>query len=178
MKNVVIIGAGHAAGQVVASLRQKKYPGGITLLGEEPWYPYQRPPLSKKYLAGDMPAARLYFKPVTFYDDPQINVHVDTRVTAIDRDSRTVSCANGQEFTYDKLVLATGSRPRDLVLPGSDLPGVHYLRTINDVDRISKDLDQHRRVVIVGAGYIGLEVAAVCAQLGLVGVGHSMMAMK
>ena len=166
MKNVVIAGAGHAAGQIVATLRQKKFDGRITLLGEESWYPYQRPPLSKKFLAGEMSAERLFFKPVSFYDDPDIDVQLNTRITAIDPVTRSASSEDGRAFAYDYLVIATGSRPRELTVPGADLKGVHYLRGIDDVNRIRADMESHRRIVIVGAGYIGLEVAAVTAQLG------------
>lgn len=167
MKKVVIIGAGHAAGQLVASLRQKKFAGQITLLGEEPWYPYQRPPLSKKFLAGDMPAERLYVKPQSFYDDdPNVHVIVNTRVTSIDRDNQSVQTQSGQAFDYDFLILATGSRPRELALPGAELDGVYYLRGIDDVNAIRSRLDTPSQVVIIGAGYIGLEVAAVAAGLG------------
>jgi 3-phenylpropionate/trans-cinnamate dioxygenase ferredoxin reductase subunit len=167
MKNVVIIGAGHGAGQVVASLRQKKFTGHITLIGEEPWYPYQRPPLSKKFLAGELPAERLYFKPESFYDEPNIEVHLATRVTSIDRDRKCVTTADGRSFDYDYAVIATGSRPRKLSLPGAELPGIHYLRDISDVDGIRNDMETGRRMTIIGAGYIGLEVAAVAARLGL-----------
>ena len=165
MKNVVIVGAGHGAGQVVASLRQKKFDGKITLIGEEPWYPYQRPPLSKKFLAGDLPAERLYFKPESFYDEPNISVHLGTRVVSIDRNSHQVTTADTEHFDYDYLVIATGSRPRKLAIPGSELAGVHYLRGISDVEAIRRDMGEGRRVAIIGAGYIGLEVAAVAAQL-------------
>lgn len=164
---VVIAGAGHAAGQVVASLRQKKFTGRIVLLGEESWLPYQRPPLSKKFLAGELSAERLYFKPKSFYDDPDIKIHLGTRITAIDCNNRSVTADDGNEFTYDKLVLALGSRPRPLPLPGADLAGIHYLRGIDDVLSIQSEIQEGRRLVIVGAGYIGLEVAAVTTQLGL-----------
>jgi 3-phenylpropionate/trans-cinnamate dioxygenase ferredoxin reductase subunit len=166
MKNVVIAGAGHAAGQVVATLRQKKFAGRITLIGEESWFPYQRPPLSKKFLAGTMPAERLYFKPESFYDEPNIDVQLKTRITAVDPATHSVSTVDGRTFSYDFLILATGSRPRELAVPGADLNGVHYLRSIDDVNRIRADLESPRRIVIIGAGYIGLEVAAVTAQLG------------
>jgi 3-phenylpropionate/trans-cinnamate dioxygenase ferredoxin reductase subunit len=167
MKNVVIAGAGHAAGQLVASLRQKNFDGKIVLIGEEKWFPYQRPPLSKKFLAGEMPAERLYFKPGSFYDDPNIEVHLETRITAIDRTARAVETGDGQTFEYDNLVIATGSRPRELALPAADLPGIYYLRGIDDVNCIRADIETFRQIVIVGAGYIGLEVAAVTAKLGL-----------
>ena len=166
MSGVVIVGAGHAAGQVVASLRQHKFDGPITLIGEEPWLPYQRPPLSKKYLAGEMPAERLYFKPASFYEDPSIDVQLDTRITGIDTDARIVVSEDGRSFPYEHLVLATGSRPRAIDAQGVDLDGVHYLRSVADVDAIRDDMASCNRVGIVGAGYIGLEVAAVAASAG------------
>ena len=166
-QRVVIVGAGHAAGQLVASLKQKQFAGEIVLLGEEPYYPYQRPPLSKKYLAGAMAAERLYLKPEKFYADPHIEVRLDTRVDSIDREARTVTTATGDTLAYDTLVLATGSRVRRLPVPGSELQGVHYLRGITDVDDIRASMAKAHRVAIIGAGYIGLEVAAVCRQHGL-----------
>ena len=166
MSHVIVAGAGHAAGQLVASLKQKKYPGRITLIGDEPWYPYQRPPLSKKFLAGESPAERLYFKPASFYDDPNIEVLLGTRVLAVDRAGKAVEIENGDRLEYGTLVLATGSRVRRLPLAGSELAGVHYLRGIDDVNGLRPDLDGGRRVVIIGAGYIGLEVAAVARGLG------------
>ena len=166
-KTVVIAGAGHGAGQVVASLKQHKFDGRIVMIGDEPYLPYQRPPLSKKYLAGGMPPERLYFKPESFYDDPQIDVLLDTRVTSIDRPGRTVATDGGREIAYDKLVLALGSRVREVPVEGADLPCIHYLRSIADVDAIREDMLSRKNAVIVGAGYIGLEVAAVCCQHGL-----------
>ena len=150
----------------MASLKQKGFDGGIVLIGEEAWLPYQRPPLSKKFLAGEMPAERLYVKPADFYAAPDIDVRLETRVAAIDRDQRSVVTAAGEQIAYDTLVLATGSRVRRLDVPGSDLAGVHHLRGIDDVSRIRADLDSARQIVIIGAGYIGLEVAAVTRQLG------------
>lgn len=164
---IVIAGAGHAAGQVVATLRQEKFGGDIFLIGDEPYLPYQRPPLSKKFLAGEMPAERLLLKPASFYDDAQIELRLETRITAIDRDSQTVSCEDGNEVAYDKLILALGSRARTLAMEGVQLKQVHYLRTISDVESIRAELDAGRRMVIVGGGYIGLEVAAVARSLGL-----------
>jgi len=161
---VVIAGAGHAAGQVVATLRLKKFDGAIILIGEEPWLPYQRPPLSKKFLAGELPAERLHFKPESFYDDPGIEVRLETRIDAVDCGGKTLQTADGETLAYDKLVFATGARPRLLDLPGVDLDGIHYLRTIADVTGIRSQLIA--RLVIIGAGYIGLEVAAVASQLG------------
>jgi 3-phenylpropionate/trans-cinnamate dioxygenase ferredoxin reductase subunit len=162
---VAIAGAGHAAGQVVATLRQKKFDGSIILIGEEPWLPYQRPPLSKKFLAGELPAERLHFKPESFYDDPGIEVQLDTRIDAVDRDGKTLHTTDGETLAFDTLVFATGARPRLLDLPGVELDGIHYLRTIADVTGIRSQLTEGARLVIVGAGYIGLEVAAVASQL-------------
>ncbi len=150
----------------MASLRQKGFDGGIVLIGEEAWLPYQRPPLSKKFLAGELSAERLYVKPADFYDAPDIDVRLETRIAAIDRDQRSVVTAAGEHIAYDTLVLATGSRVRRIDVPGSDLEGVHHLRGIDDVSRIRADLDTARQIVIIGAGYIGLEVAAVTRQLG------------
>ncbi len=164
---IVIAGAGHGAGQVVATLKQKKYAGKIILIGDESHLPYQRPPLSKKFLAGDLPSERLYFKPASFYDEPRIDVRLDTRIERIDRAEKKVIANDDTEFAYDKLVLALGSRVCNVTVPGSDLPGVHYLRNIADVDAIRGHMSGNKKVVIVGAGYIGLEVAAVCRLHGL-----------
>ena len=166
-ETVIIAGAGHAAGQVVATLKQKKFAGRIVLIGEEPYLPYQRPPLSKKFLAGDLPAERLYFKPASFYEDDAIEVLLDTAVSAIDTAGHAVTTADGRTLAYDKLVIATGSRVRKLPVPGADLAGIHYLRTIADVDALREECSEGCRLVVIGAGYIGLEVAAVCRKLGL-----------
>ena len=165
-EHIVIVGAGHAAGQVVATLSQMKFAGDITLVGEEPWYPYQRPPLSKKFLAGELPAERLYVKPESFYADANVTVLRDTRVDSIDRANKAVETQAGDVLTYDVLVLALGAEPRQVELPGTELDGVCYLRTISDVEKIRQRLLDGCKLTIVGAGYIGLEVAAVAAQLG------------
>lgn len=166
-KRIVIAGAGHAAGQAIASLRHEKFDGEIVLIGDEPYLPYQRPPLSKKFLAGEMPAERLYLKPASFYEDPKITLRLDTRVAAIDTAGKTLSIDGGDDLAYDKLILALGSRARRLRVDGADLRHVHYLRTITDVEAIRAELDVGRRLVVVGGGYIGLEVAAVARTLGL-----------
>lgn len=163
---VAIAGAGHAAGQVIATLKQKKFDGTIVLIGEEPWLPYHRPPLSKKFLAGERDAERLHFKPQNFYDDPGIEVRLETRIDAIDRDSRSLRLSGDEKLAFATLVIATGARPRVMDVPGIDLDGIHYLRTIADVTAIRKQLTKGTRLAIVGAGYIGLEVAAVASQLG------------
>ena len=166
VERVVIAGAGHGAGQAVATLKQKNFAGEVVLVGDEPWLPYQRPPLSKKYLAGELAVERLLFKPEAFYDQPNFDVRLSTRVTSIDRSERCVATEAGP-IEYDWLILATGSRVRRLMIDGADLDGVHYLRNISDVDRIRTDLAAAQKIVIIGAGYIGLEVAAVARQLGL-----------
>ena len=166
VERVVIAGAGHGAGQAVATLKQKHFAGEIVLVGDEPWLPYQRPPLSKKYLAGELSVERLLFKPEAFYDQPNFDVKLSTRVTSIDRGERRVATEAGP-IEYDWLILATGSRVRRLMIDGADLDGVHYLRNIADVDRIRADLATAQKIAIIGAGYIGLEVAAVARQLGL-----------
>lgn len=166
-KRIVIAGAGHAAGQAVITLRQEKFSGQIILVGDEPYLPYQRPPLSKKFLAGDMLAERLYIKPESFYDDPRIIPQLNTRITAIHPTEKTVTIENGDPIAYDKLILALGSRANALRVEGADLEHVHYLRSISDVEAIRAEIDVGRRLVVIGAGYIGLEVAAVCRKLGL-----------
>jgi len=163
----VIAGAGHAAGQLVTSLKQQKFEGQIVLVGDESYLPYQRPPLSKKFLSGDLAAERLFVKPAAFYDDPQIELRLDTTITKIDRDRKSLETEDSGDISYDKLILALGSRVRRLPIDGADLAGVHYLRSIDDVSGIGAELENGKKVVIVGAGYIGLEVAAVMRQLGL-----------
>ncbi|MEE4284046.1 MAG: FAD-dependent oxidoreductase [Pseudomonadales bacterium] len=167
MSGMVIIGAGHAAGQAAASLRQAKYEGPITIIGDEPHVPYQRPPLSKQYLSGEQSLDRVYLRPASFYEDKNISLKLNTTATAIDRDNKTVSLDNGETLAYDKLIISTGSRPRMLSIEGSDLPGIHYLRTIADVDAIRAEMAPGKSLVIVGGGYIGLEVASVGVEQGL-----------
>ena len=166
-ERVIIAGAGHAAGQLVTSLRQHKFEGQIVLVGDEPYLPYQRPPLSKKFLAGEMPAERLYVKPASFYADANVELHLDTRVTAIDRAAKRLETDAGEPVAYDRLVLALGASVRRLPIEGVALSGVHYLRSIADVEGIRGDLEPGHRLVVIGAGYIGLEVAAVARQAGL-----------
>ncbi|MDJ0919732.1 MAG: FAD-dependent oxidoreductase [Henriciella sp.] len=166
-ENTVIIGGGQAAAQACASLRQFGYDGQITLIGDEPALPYQRPPLSKAYMKGDMDEARLYFKPEEWYRDNKVDLILNTRATSIDRSAREVALENGTRRPYDALILATGSRPRTLPVPGADLDHVYDLRDLADVEQIRPHMVEGRKLVIVGAGYIGLEAAAVARQLGL-----------
>ena len=166
-KKIVIAGAGHAAGQVAATLRQQNFEGQILLVGDEPYLPYQRPPLSKGFLAGKTSAERLHLKAENFYDDHQIDVKLQTKITAIDRDKKALKIEDGDDIAYDKLVLALGSRVKELPVEGAKLKSVYYLRSIEDVERIRPEMDVGRRLVIIGAGYIGLEAAAVARSLGL-----------
>jgi 3-phenylpropionate/trans-cinnamate dioxygenase ferredoxin reductase subunit len=167
MAGMVIIGAGHAAGQAAASLRQEKYTGSITIIGDEAHVPYQRPPLSKAYLSGSQEVERVYLRAEKFYNEKDIDLRLSTRATVIDRNAKTVELEGGEKIDYDKLLISTGSRPRKLSIPGSDLSGIHYLRTIEDVDGIRASMSEGANLVIVGGGYIGLEVAAVGKELGL-----------
>jgi len=164
---VVIVGAGQAAGQLVTSLVQDGFAGGVTVVGDEPHPPYQRPPLSKKFLAGEIEFDRLFVKPAAFYDKAGTTLMLSTRVAGIDRQARAIKTEVGAALRYSTLVIATGSRPRPLALPGADLEGVMYLRTIADVQAIRRYLAPGRRLVIVGGGYIGLELAAVAAKRGV-----------
>lgn len=164
---VVIAGAGHAAGQTIVSLRQGGFAGRIVLVGEEPYLPYQRPPLSKKFLAGEIELSRLLLRQEPYYPEHEVEVHLGTRVLRIEPAYRTAELGNGTSIHYDKLVLATGTRAREVRLPGHQLPGVHYLRTIDDVNGIRREFRPGASLVIVGAGYIGLEVAAVAVSHGL-----------
>jgi 3-phenylpropionate/trans-cinnamate dioxygenase ferredoxin reductase subunit len=161
------VGAGQAAAQAIQTLRQGGFDGRISLLGQERHLPYQRPPLSKKYLAGELPRERLMLRPESFYRDKDVHLELGVAVDRLDPSAARVHLANGGRLAYDKLLLATGSRPRRIAVPGADLAGVHYLRTIDDVDEIAADFAPGRKLVMVGAGYIGLEVAAVAAQRGL-----------
>jgi 3-phenylpropionate/trans-cinnamate dioxygenase ferredoxin reductase subunit len=167
MSTVVIIGAGHGAGQAAASLRQEGHEGPIIIFGDEAHIPYQRPPLSKQYLSGEQPIERVYLRPQKFYDDKDVDVRTGVRVTAIDPEGRTVTTDGGDTVAWDHLIIATGSRARILNIEGSDLGGIHYLRTIADVDAIRAEMGEGKKLVIVGGGYIGLEVASVAVESGM-----------
>lgn len=164
---IVIAGAGHAAGQAAASLRQEGYADEIIIVGDEPYIPYQRPPLSKQYLSGEQGIERVYLRPEKFYADKNITVKTNTRVTSIDTRAHNISTDAGETIPYEKLLIATGGRPRKLSIPGSDQRGIHYLRTIADVDGIRAEMAPGKKLVIVGGGYIGLEVASVAVVSGL-----------
>src|SRR5205085_1638948 len=157
---IVMVGAGQAAAQLVLSLRQGGYKEPIRMIGDEPYAPYQRPPLSKKFLTERPPADTLYFRPEKFWGEQEVMAEYGASVDAIDRASKRVTFKGGQA-DYTALLLATGTRARPLPAPGADLSGVFSLRKIDDVRALRGPLDSARRVVIVGGGYIGLEVAAV-----------------
>jgi 3-phenylpropionate/trans-cinnamate dioxygenase ferredoxin reductase subunit len=166
-QKIVIIGGGQAGAQASFSLRQGGYEGAITMVCDEHAPPYQRPPLSKAFLKGELPEERLYFKPAAWYEDNGVELMLGMRATKIDRATRQVHLSHGGVLEYDALILATGSRPRPLPIEGASLAGVHELRSLEDVERLAPQTIAGRRIVIVGAGYIGLEAAAVASQLGL-----------
>ncbi len=164
---IVIIGAGQAGAQAVTTLRAEGYSGAIAMVGDEPFAPYQRPPLSKAYLMGTLERARLFLKPESFYRESDCELILGVGVRAIDRAAKTVSLSDGRLLAYDQLLLATGTRVRRIKCPGAELPGIHYLRSIADVDGLNAVFHKGKRLAFVGGGYIGLEVAAVAAKHGL-----------
>lgn len=162
---VVIVGAGQGGYQTAASLRQAGFTGSITLVNDEPGLPYQRPPLSKAYLLGKLDATRLLLRQEAWYADQEVDL-VEDRVVAIDRAGHEIHLATGATLPYDHLVLATGARNRTLAVPGAELDGVIGMRTKGDADRLASRVHADTNVVVVGAGFIGLEFAAVAAALG------------
>lgn len=164
MSGVLIIGAGQAAAQLCISLRQGGYADPIRVVGDEPYLPYQRPPLSKEFLKERPAADTLYFRQEKFWADHNITLDLGMAVKAVDPVRKRVTLADGRELDYGILFFATGTRARDLPLPGINLPGVFSLRKIDDVRKLRPALDEAKTIAIVGAGYIGLEVAAVMRQ--------------
>jgi 3-phenylpropionate/trans-cinnamate dioxygenase ferredoxin reductase component len=160
-EGVIIIGAGQAAAQVAMSLRQAGFHDPVTILGAEPYLPYQRPPLSKKFLSAPQAAESLFLRPQAFWREQGVTLQLGTPVAAVDRQRGRVTLIDGRELAYAHLVFATGTSARALPIAGTRHPGVHSLRNIEDVRRLRGELDAARRVVIIGGGYIGLEVAAV-----------------
>jgi 3-phenylpropionate/trans-cinnamate dioxygenase ferredoxin reductase subunit len=163
---ILIIGGGQAGAQAVDTLRREGFDGRVVLIGDEPCLPYQRPPLSKQYLAGEMAAERLPFRHQAFYDQHRIELRLGVLAARIHPAARRVELAAGEAFTYDRLLLCTGAHSRELTCPGADLAGVRYLRGIADAAGIREGLVSGARVVIVGGGYIGLETAATARKLG------------
>ncbi|HEY5085601.1 MAG TPA: FAD-dependent oxidoreductase [Rhizomicrobium sp.] len=166
-ENIVIIGAGHAGAQGLQTLRAEGFAGPITMVGDEAYPPYQRPPLSKAYLLGTFERPRLFLKADAYYAESRCELLLNTSAMAIHRAERSVELTDGRKLPYDKLLLTTGARVRKLRCPGADLAGVHYLKTIADVDGLQAVFQAGKRIAIVGGGYIGLEVAAVGAKRGL-----------
>lgn len=164
--DVIIVGAGHAGAQAAIALRQQKFAGSIGIIGDEPEFPYERPPLSKEYLSQEKPFERLLIRPKTFWDERGISLVLSTRIASLDSANKFVMADDGLTFRYGKLIWAAGASPRKLYLPGFDLPGVHYIRNRADVDRLASEIDECSDIAVVGGGYIGLEAAAVLRKFG------------
>jgi 3-phenylpropionate/trans-cinnamate dioxygenase ferredoxin reductase component len=164
--DVLIVGAGHGGAQAAIALRQRKFEGTIALLGDEPELPYERPPLSKEYLAGDKPFERLLIRPAAFWVDRDITLLPGRRVVSVDAAAHQVTTADGSTIGYRTLIWATGGAPRRLTCAGHDLSGVHGVRTRADVDRMIAELPAVTHAIVIGGGYIGLEAAAVLTKLG------------
>ena len=165
--DVVIIGGSHGGSEAAFRLRQGGFTGSIALLSSEPYLPYHRPPLSKAFLAGEVTVESLLLRGQASYEKANIIWRPSTTVTSIDRVDHLLALADGSHLKYGKLIIATGGRPRVLPLPGAELGGLHVMRTIADVDKLRPEFKPGKRLVIVGAGYIGLEVAAVAVKTGL-----------
>jgi len=164
---IVIVGAGQAGIQAVMTLRAEGFTGAITMVGEEAYPPYQRPPLSKAYLLGQFQRERLFLKPDDYYEPKNCQLLLNTVVDKIDSSAKTVTFRDGKSLGYDKLLIATGTRVRRIPVPGETLSGIHYLRSIADVDSLQAVFKPGKKLAVVGGGYIGLEVAAVAAKSGI-----------
>jgi 3-phenylpropionate/trans-cinnamate dioxygenase ferredoxin reductase subunit len=163
---VVIVGAGQSGFQVAASLRMEGYEGPITLIGDEPNLPYQRPPLSKGFMAGKQDIESTALRPLAFYQSHRIDLLTGTKVIEIDRAGRSVSLASGRRLPYEALVLAVGARNRELPIKGAGLDGICYLRTDAEAVEIQQRLEHAREIIVIGGGFIGLELAAAARTLG------------
>ena len=163
----IIVGGGLAGAIAAQTLREEGFDGRITLISQEPNTPYERPPLSKDYLQGKAERDTIYVNPEAWYAEHEVELRLGDAVTSLDPAARTAINASGAQLRYDKLLLATGSKPRRLDVPGADLDGVHYLRNVEDSDRIKSEFARAKRVVIIGAGWIGLETAAAARAAGL-----------
>ncbi len=166
--DVVIVGAGHGGAQCAIALRQNGFTGTITVIGREPEYPYERPPLSKEYFAREKTFDRLYIRPPTFWAEKDVTFLLGTEVTKVDAEAHELTLSNGSTLSYGKLVWATGGDPRRLSCSGAELAGVHAVRTRQDCDTLMAEVDAGtRNIVVIGGGYIGLEAAAVLSKMGL-----------
>ncbi len=163
---LVVIGGSHAGHQIAIAARNAGYEKPVTILSDEDTAPYQRPPLSKAYLLGKVDAEALLFRPVAYYEGQGIDLRLGAPAISINRPGKTVTTAAGEAIPYEKLALATGARVREIPIPGADLPGVHYIRTLADIDGVSAELGGVETVLVVGGGFIGLEAAAALRVLG------------
>jgi 3-phenylpropionate/trans-cinnamate dioxygenase ferredoxin reductase subunit len=163
---ILIVGGGQAGAQAVDTLRREGFTGRLVLVSDEEMLPYQRPPLSKKFLSGEMAAERLLFRHRAFYDEHAVELKLGARAMSLQAGARQVLLSSGEELRYDRLLLCLGAIPRRLTCPGADLQGVHYLRNVADAGAIAEGLRPGARVVIIGGGYIGLEAAATARQMG------------
>ena len=170
MSTVVIVGGNVAGGRAAETLRQQGFDGRIVLVGAEPERPYERPPLSKEYLLGQVAEEKLYLRPPAYYDEQGIELWLGAPATRLapqcGPQSRHVELADGRRLQYDKVLIATGAAPRQLAVPGADLPGILYLRTLRDARELRRGMSEVSKVCVVGAGFIGAEVAASCRMAG------------
>ena len=164
MENLLIIGAGQSAIQCISTLKKEGYSGSITLVGEEEHLPYQRPPLSKGFLEDSLNKERLYFKKLEFFTENKVQLYLGLSAEKLEIDNQKVYLSDNSVLEFDKLVFATGSRVRLLEFPGSELKSIFYLRDLDDAEAIKKDLETSENFLIIGAGYIGLEAAAIAAK--------------
>ena len=164
MENLLIIGAGQSAIQCISTLKKEGYSGSITLVGEEEHLPYQRPPLSKGFLEDSLNKERLYFKKLEFFTENKVQLYLGLSAEKLEINNQKVYLSDNSVLEFDKLVFATGSRVRYLDFPGSELKSIFYLRDLDDAEAIKKDLETSENLVIIGAGYIGLEAAAIAAK--------------
>ena len=167
MEKLVVIGGGQAAIQCITSLRKEGYSGSITLVGDESHLPYQRPPLSKDFLLDEYKPERVSLKKKEFYEENKVDLILGKRAESIDTNLKEIILSDKNKIYYDQLIIATGSRVRKLNVPGSDKKGLYYLRDLDDASALKQRLKENKKMVIVGAGYIGLEVASVAASLGV-----------
>ncbi|MBX7193400.1 MAG: FAD-dependent oxidoreductase [Sandaracinaceae bacterium] len=165
-ETIVIVGANLAGGRAAESLRKLGFEGRIVLVGAEKDRPYDRPPLSKKAMRGQMPEEKLFFRPLEYYDEHRIELHLGVRAERLDGTSREVELSSGTKIGFDKLLVATGADVRRLTCEGATLPGIHYLRSLEDARGIRAELAPGKRLVVIGAGVIGMEVAASCREEG------------
>ncbi len=163
--DVIIVGGGHGGAQAAIALRQAKFEGSIAVFSNEEFLPYERPPLSKEYFAGEKTFERILIRPESFWQERHIDIHLNSRVNKVDSDLRTITLANGKHYGFGKLIWATGGQPRWLTCPGAELKGVHVIRNRDDVDDILANLHDAQNITIIGGGYIGLEAAAVLRKL-------------